>query len=126
MQTQHKLPFSQVMCRSFGVNLGQPAWSAIIILPIIFLSWIRNLDDLTVFSTIANLCILFGLGVIVYEEFYQLLVQDPYDPNEMAAIRRPDGDIQYFAYKTLPLYFGFVVLSFEGIGMVRIKRYCSP
>ena len=51
------------MCRSFGVELGVKAWIAIVLPLVIVCSWIRNLDTLTSFSMIANLCIVFSLGV---------------------------------------------------------------
>ncbi len=118
------------MCRAFDVNIGYQAWIAIVLGMVILLSWIRNLEDLTSTSMIANLCILFCLGVITYEEIYQLTVHDPYDPNEVAAIRHPHH-IDLYAYKTLPLYFGSVVYSFEGIGVVSsstaiLARFAVP
>ncbi len=109
------------MCRAFDINIGYRAWIALVLILVILLSWIRNLDDLTSTSMVANVAILFSLAVIVYEVFYQLAVQDPDDP-ERAAIR--DGDINYYRVDiSLALYFGAIVYAFEGIGMV--TNHCS-
>ncbi len=105
------------MCRAFGIGLGSEAWIAMTVVLVTLLTWIRNLDELAIMSSIANLCILFSLAVIVYEVIYQLAVQDPYDPSEKAAIR--DGGIHYYrADISLALYFGAAIYSFEGIGVV--------
>ena len=110
-------PPPQVMCNAFGIELGPNAWIAIVLPLVIFLCWIRNLDTLTPLSMVANIAIIFSLAVVVYEEFYQFLVHGPPDPNEIAFLR--NEQIDYFAYTTLPLFFGGVIYAFEGIGMVR-------
>ena len=63
----------QVFCSAFGVQLGTRPWIAIIILPIIVFCWIRNLEDLTPFSTVANICILLSLAIILYQEIYAFM-----------------------------------------------------
>ncbi len=121
------------MCRAFGVNIGQEAWIAIPLFLVILFTWIRNLDDLAIISLIANFCILFSLGVITYEEIYQLTTpydsNGPHPPKEVAAIRWTHIDLS--VYKTLPLYFGGVVYAFEGIGVVSsssaiLARFAVP
>ena len=51
----------QVFCTSFDVHLDQHVWIAILLVPVIVLSWIRNLEELSPFSLIANVCILFSV-----------------------------------------------------------------
>ena len=58
----------QVFCVTYNVNLGERAWIGVLILPIVFLSWIRNLNELASFSMVANVCILITLVIILYEE----------------------------------------------------------
>ena len=61
----------QVFCSAFDQEWGQRAWIAILVIPLVIFSWIRSLEELTVFSMIANVCILFSLVVIIYEEIYR-------------------------------------------------------
>ena len=56
----------QVFCTSFDVHLDQRVWIAILLVPVVVLSWIRNLEELSPFSLIANFCILFSMCVILY------------------------------------------------------------
>ena len=64
---------TQVFSVAFNVNLGQRAWVAILILPMVVLSWIRNLDELSAFSMVANVCIVASLLIILYAEINSLL-----------------------------------------------------
>ena len=69
----------QVFCSAFGVSIGATeldgvhAWIAIIIIPIVLFCWIRNLESLSSFSLVANLCIAVSLGVLFYEEIYSFM-----------------------------------------------------
>ena len=63
----------QVFCEALAVHLGKHAWIAIVITPVVLFCWIRNLESLSPFSLVANLCIFFSLGVIFYEEIYSFL-----------------------------------------------------
>ena len=76
--------------------------------------WIRELEGLTTFSLIANICIVFSLSVILYEMLYQLSYGEG---DEKAVIRTKSLDP--FNFGKFPLYFGTAVYAFEGIGMVR-------
>lgn len=61
--------FLQVFCEVFGASsIDRHAWIAILILPMVVLSWIRNLDELSSLSMVANLCIAAALLIIVYAE----------------------------------------------------------
>ena len=51
----------------FG-GCGPQVWVAILLVPMIILSWIRNLDELASLSMVANLCILVALVVIFCDE----------------------------------------------------------
>lgn len=110
--------FPQVVCLAFGPQIGYRAWIAILLPFVVIFCWIRNLDELTPFSTIANLCILFSLAVILYEEIYQLFVSS--DQNEMAKIRTTALYLGPSSVIALAFYFGGVMYSFEGIGVVSI------
>ncbi len=69
----------QVFCSAFGLSLAHEridaihAWICIIILPMIVFCWIKNLESLVPFSMVANLCVLFSLFVILYEEISLLV-----------------------------------------------------
>ena len=110
----------QVVCRAFGLSWDPKIWILVILPFVIVFSWIRNLDDLTPFSMIGNLCILFSLIVITYEEIYLFA---SHDPMEMAAIRQGNANnakvnLGPTSGLGIALYFGGVIFSFEGIGVV--------
>jgi amino acid permease len=63
----------QVFCEALAVTLGKQVWIAIVITPVALFCWIRNLESLSPFSLVANLCILLSLAVIFYEEIYSFL-----------------------------------------------------
>lgn len=63
----------QVFCEALDVTFGKQAWVAILITPVVLFCWIRNLESLSPFSLVANLCIIFCLAVIFYEEIYSFL-----------------------------------------------------
>lgn len=75
--------------------------------------WIRELEELTPFSLIANLCIFLSLGVIFYEIAYQMYGKGV----EIAAVRTEH--LKAINFAKLPLFFGTAVYAFEGIGVVR-------
>jgi len=107
-----------VVSCAFGPHIGYRAWIAILLPFVVIFCWIRNLDELTPFSTIANLCILFSLAVILYEEIYQLFVSSNTD--EMAKIRTNALYLGPSSIISLAFYFGGIMYSFEGIGVVSI------
>lgn len=102
---------------AFDVQLSDQVWIAILILPLIFFTWIRNLDTLAIFSAIANLCIVFSLVVIFYEEVYRFTTDYP---PEKAAVRTESFPL--FTLGSLPLFFGTAVYAYEGIGAVSVGR----
>jgi proton-coupled amino acid transporter len=104
----------QVLQVIYGVDLNKETAIAIIVPLVIVATWIRNLDELASFSTIANVCIAFSLLVILYDECEKFITNDI---TKAAAVRQDDG-IQLAAYKSLPIFFGSVTFAFEGIGVV--------
>ena len=102
---------------AFDVHLSDQVWIAILILPLILFTWIRNLDTLAIFSAIANLCIVFSLVVIFYEEVYRFTTDYP---PEKAAVRTESFPL--FTLGSLPLFFGTAVYAYEGIGAVSVGR----
>lgn len=80
--------------------------------------WIRNLDTLVPFSTIANLCIFFGLAVILYYVFYLFVEKKAkvFDEPGVVAVK--------ISGTALPFFFGNALYSYEGIGMVMLMHVC--
>ena len=70
----------------------------------ILFSFIRNLNHLAPLSTIANVCVLFGLVIV-----FVYLGSHLQDPHKLPA---------FAGWNTLPLFFGTAVFAFEGIGVV--------
>jgi len=103
------------MSSAFDLSLGPRVWIAVILPLVIICCWIRNLDDLASISMVANVCILFCLAVILYEEIYQFVSQDP---EETAAIRTGKVNWGPDPVLGLALYFGSAIYAFEGIGVV--------
>lgn len=81
-------------------------WNMLFVLvPILLPSLITNLKYLAPFSTIANLCMATGVGVVFYYAFQDV-------PN--LSERKYVGDLA-----TIPLFFGTAMFAFEGIALVR-------
>ncbi|KAL0280751.1 UNVERIFIED_CONTAM: hypothetical protein PYX00_001959 [Menopon gallinae] len=77
---------------------------AIVVIPMIFLSWIQDLKSLAPVSIIANVLVTAGIITVAY-----VAVTDLPDISE----RKLVAD-----YSLLPLFFGTVVYAFEGIGVL--------
>lgn len=78
----------------------------IIVIPLILLTFVRNLDRLAPLSGIANLTLAFGLFVILYYCYSHINSISTETPPMVAPVSK------------WPLFFGTVVYSFEAIGMV--------
>lgn len=76
----------------------------IILLPLIFVNWIRNLKFLAPCSTIATGITFVSFGIILYYIFREPLTFEH---------REPIGKVADF-----PLYFGTVLFALEAIGVV--------
>lgn len=84
-----------------------------ILVPLILISWIRNLKLLAPFSSIATGMTLVSFVLI----FYYIFRESPSFTN-----REPVGTI-----KSIPLFFGTVLFAMEAIGMVsrRARVHCE-
>ena len=102
------------MNETYCIQLDKIVWIAIIIVPVILFSWIRNLDHLSSLSALANISILFGIGVILYDEMYRFLAGNQ---SRSAAVLTQQlnwhGDLVHTA-----LFFGNALFSYEAIGVV--------
>lgn len=76
----------------------------ILLLPLIFVNYIRNLKYLAPCSTIANAIMFAGFAIILYYIF-----REPLTFND----RVPVGEVKNF-----PLFFGTVLFALESIGVV--------
>ena len=75
-----------------------------ILLPLIFVNWIRNLKFLAPCSTVANFITFISFGIILYYIFREPLTFEH---------REVIGNVENF-----PLYFGTVLFALEAIGVV--------
>lgn len=96
-----------------GVEFDVRVWIAILVPLVTVFCWIRNLDSLAPLATIANLCILFGLGVILYDVFY--LIHE----RKAAVFEHPGLEQATFTITALAVFFGNSMYAFEGIGVVK-------
>lgn len=87
-----------------NTHLSVRTHMAFYLLPLIIFTLIRKLKYLVPFSFVANICFGFGILAIIY------IMGLNYPP---ISSRRYIGEIQ-----NIPLFFGTVMYSFEGIGLV--------
>ena len=83
---------------------------AFVIPLVVVCSWIRNLDQIASFSTVANLCILFSLTVILYDEVEMFATS-------RAAVLYKEG-VELASFAGLPLFFGSAAFAYNSIGVV--------
>ncbi|CAH0402192.1 unnamed protein product [Chilo suppressalis] len=94
----------KLICDHYNVRIDLSIHMIFVVVPVLLACMVRNLKFLTPFSTIANLLMAVGVGVVVYEACQDL---------------PPVSSRDYVGtWKTLPLYFGTAVYAFEGIGLV--------
>jgi proton-coupled amino acid transporter len=93
----------------FDYDMSVKTYLSILLLPLIFLNWIRNLKYLAPVMSIANVFMSIGLGIIFYYIF-----QDMHGIWE----EREDFHIIFNSWELVPLYFGTALYAFEGIGMI--------
>lgn len=86
------------------VTLDLEIYMVIILLPLILVNYIRNLKFLAPGSTLANIIMFTGFGIILYYIFREPLSFEN---------RSPVGDLKNF-----PLFFGTVLFALESIGVV--------
>ena len=99
--------------------------------PVILFSWIQNLDHLSPLSAVANLCLLTGIVVILYDEVDQMVTcKAAFQHNTTlcapshspAQPRDPLFSLLSPAEFGLPLalFFGSVAFTYEAIGIVSV------
>lgn len=76
----------------------------LLLLPLIFINWIKNLKALAPLSTVANGMTLVSFGIILYYLFRETPTMDG---------KKPMGKVEEF-----PLYFGTVLFALEAIGVI--------
>lgn len=88
-----------------------------LIIPVIVFNWIRNLDNLAPLAMLANVAMALGLIFIFYDEFYHFATKNP---AEEAPVRERNSGLEPVgSFLHISLFFGNVIFSFEGIGLVR-------
>ena len=103
------------MSQAYGLEWSPKVYTAIMILPIVIFSWIRNLDSLAPLSVVANICMWFGLGVVIYDEISRLSTTG----QNGAAVNNDKGSLIGFGtFISISLFLGNAMYSFEGIGIV--------
>ncbi|CAH3029399.1 unnamed protein product [Porites evermanni] len=90
--------------RQVSNALDTTTWIAIILLPIILLSFIRDLRTLVPFSIVANILCLVALVII-----FQYIVTNIHDVDRLPA---------FSGWMNLPVFFAMAVYAFEGIAVV--------
>jgi len=101
-----------------GFELDSRLWILILLPFVALFSLIRNFDALAPLATVANICILFGLGAITYDIFHLMA-------EKRAAVYKPSGvKMAEVAGTALPLFFGNAIYAFEGIGVVWYSCMC--
>ena len=98
----------------FNLNLHQNEVLAMIVLPVIVFSWIRDLDQLSYYSMMANVALLFSLIVIFYDEIFRLITPDPAYTAKIRTDRLP----AIKGVVSVATFLGGAVYAFEGIGVV--------
>lgn len=94
----------QAALSDYFPNADVRVYMLIILLPLIFVNWIRNLKFLAPCSTIANGITFASFGIILYYIFREPLSFEN---------REPIGKVGDF-----PLYFGTVLFALEAIGVI--------
>ena len=107
--------YYQVFQEAFCVDISNKAAIAIFTLPVVLLSWIRNLDHLAPLSFLANVAIITGLVFIFYDEAYHFYTK------KAAVLHGGNKLIKIGSILTVSLFFGAAIFSFESIGIVRIS-----
>jgi len=95
-----------------GVEFNSRLWIAILVPIVVVFCWIRNLDSLAPLAAVANLCILFGLGVILFDIIHLM------DERKAAVFEHPGVEKDVVTITALAVFFGNAVYAFEGIGVV--------
>ena len=105
------------MNEAFGLDWHESKLIAILILPVVIFSWIRDLDQLSYYSMMANLTLLFSLFVIFYDEIYRLVSPSHTYTAQIKTSVLPSVRGPVF----VATFLGSAVYAFEGIGVVSFE-----
>lgn len=111
----------QVIQEAYHLEWSQQVWIAFLILPLVLFSWIRNLDHLSPLSFVANVCLLVGILVILYDEVDHLVThRAAIFMSNATATHHKSPHVLYPAQfdLSLALFFGSVAFTYEAIGIV--------
>lgn len=97
------------MLDAHGIEMDVHQHMAVVLIPIMLSTWIRNLKYLVPISSIANFLVIAGYVATMYIMSHD--VPSIYE-------RRYIAD-----WNNLPLFFGTVIYSFEGITLVSINIF---
>ena len=100
-------------------------WILILLVPFVLITYIRDLRTLSPFVTVANLCLLFVVIVIIFDAISRFVTQRAavncqhqnytLDPNDAMICGVSPWPL---VVSDLFIFFGVAVFSFEGIGFV--------
>lgn len=99
-----KRAFDSFLPPDIQKQLNEKVYMALLLLPLIFINWIKNLKFLVPCSKVATTVTFVSFGIILYYIF-----KDPLSFDD----REPVGEVQNF-----PLYFGTVLFALEAIGVI--------
>lgn len=95
----------------YGIEMDVHQHMAVVLIPIMLSTWIRNLKYLVPVSSLANFLVIAGYIATMY-----IMCHDLPPIRERAYVAK---------WHDLPLFFGTVIYSFEGITLVSIHTRCS-
>lgn len=104
--------FKALIDYAFEFDVNSRLIMLVLLLPLIFASWIRDLKYLAPLSTIGNGLTLASFGVICYYVFREPLTLE--------------GKRSYATISEFPQFFGTVVFALEAIGVVILGNLLSP
>lgn len=109
-----------VFCTAFGVYLDVRAWISLLILPFLFAAiFIKELDTISVFSTVSTVLLLYNFCVLAYVGVSSVTTLNG---AEKAEFLNANNTVYFFVgtnlAKNIPFFFTSAVFSFEFIGLV--------
>ena len=129
--------FTQVTTAMGFTPLNLRVWVVVLFVPIVALSWIREMKSLSPLIFVANLCILFVLLVIMYDIFQRfhagstavqcipLMVNGSVATPDVCVGVSPGCGVvgvntSPTAFNQVFLFFAIAVYAYEGIGVVSL------
>lgn len=112
-------PCQQVAFEAFNIDLGPKVWIAVVVIPIVLVSWIKNLKHLGPISLLANLSLFVGLVIVVYDMIFNLATKVKLSTEFLGPKNCDETDIPVM---NVAMYLGTTFYAFEGIGCVSETR----